>query len=116
MQFLIESIAPRWRYCESSSTFVKNVGHLQRDFFSQIFTMSSSFIQPRDLRRPNKVWAAESYLVELSAVDGDRLRPLISEVYRVADPRTALGFAVVDCMRLHPFEQIDVDSIRIYPK
>ena len=69
----------------------------------------------RDLRNPNKVWAAQSYRVELHATEAGELIYL-SEAYDVPDPLRALSLALLDCQRLHPFARIDIDRLRIYER
>lgn len=54
-----------------------------------------------------------AYRVEMSVTDGVTCRPLVSQIYSASNPWAALGMAVADCMRLHPFEQIDVESNRV---
>ncbi|MCM1250292.1 MAG: hypothetical protein NC209_03990 [Alistipes sp.] len=72
-------------------------------------------IKWRDLRNPNKVWAAQSYRVEIHATEADKMIHL-SEVYDVPDPLRALSLALLECQRLHPFARIDVDRLRIFER
>lgn len=72
-------------------------------------------IKWRDLRNPNKVWAAQSYRVELHATEADKMIHL-SEVYDVPDPLRALSLAFLECQRLHPFARIDIDRLRIFER
>ena len=74
---------------------------------------TSVAIKWRDLRNPNKVWAAQSYKVELHATEAGELIYL-AEVYNAPDPLRALSLALLDCQRLHPFARIDIDRLRIY--
>lgn len=74
-----------------------------------------SALKWRDLRNPNKVWAAQSYRVELHATEAGA-SILLSEVYNVPDPLRALSLVLLDCQRLHPFARIDIDRLRIYER
>ena len=76
---------------------------------------TSGALKWRDLRNPNKVWAAQSYKVELHATEADKMIHL-AEVYNAPDPLRALSLALLDCQRLHPFARIDIDRLRIFER